>query len=138
MGKILGFTFAPSFINEADLKRDFEEFARKIRCKLYFRNDITEGYISLLPAFRSKSSWNPPKEHPALEMFLSQLERDIFSVFPGNTASYNLTKNEWFAMRGLAEDSIIIKPVDRWSCVVVWARTEYLAEAENHLSDSST
>ena len=68
-------------------------------------------------------------------MFLSQLEEDIFTVLPGNAASYNLTKNEWLAMRGLAEDrSIIIKPADKGSCVVVWDRADYLAEAGNHLS----
>ena len=42
-------------------------------------------------------------------------------------------------MRGLAEErSIIIEPTDIGSCVVVWDRANYLAEAENHLSDSST
>ena len=103
----LGFTPPPSFINESDLKRDFEDFARKIRCKWYFRNDVTESF-SQLPAFRNKSNWNPPKGHSTLEMFLSQLEGDIFSVLPGNTSSYNLTKNEWLAMRGLAENRSII------------------------------
>ena len=120
------------------MKRDFQDFARKVRCKWYFRNDATENF-SQLPAFRNKSNWNPPKEHSALQMFLSQLEGDIFSVLPGNTSSYNLTKNEWLTMRGLAEDmSIIIKPADNGSCVVVWDRADYLAEAENHLSDSRT
>ena len=70
LGKGLGFTSAPSFINESDLKRDFEDFARKMRCKWYFRNDITENF-SQLPVFQNKSNWNPPKRHPALEMFLS-------------------------------------------------------------------
>ena len=43
------------------------------------------------------------------------------------------------AMRGLAEDtSIVIKPADKGSCVVGWGRSDYLVEAENHLSDSST
>ena len=42
-------------------------------------------------------------------------------------------------MRGLAEErSIIIKPADKGSCVVVLDRTDYLAEAENHVSDSNT
>ena len=72
-------------------------------------------------------------------MFLSQLEGDIFLVLPGNTSSYNLTKNELLLMRGLAEDrSIIITPTDKGSFVIVWDRADYLAEAENHLSDSST
>ena len=72
-------------------------------------------------------------------MFLSQLEKDIFSVLPGNTSSCNLTKHEWLAVRGLAEDkSIIIKPADKGSIVVLWDKVDYLAEAENHLSGSST
>ena len=42
-------------------------------------------------------------------------------------------------MQGLAEDrSIVIKPADKGSCVVVWDKIDYLVEAENHLSDNST
>ena len=70
---------------------------------------------------------------------LSRMEADLFSLLPGNTTQYNLSKEEWLAMRGLAEDrSIVIKPADKGSCVVVWDRTDYLLEAEKHLSDSST
>ena len=37
-------------------------------------------------------------------------------------------------MRGLAEDcSIVIKPADKGSFVVVWNKLGYLAEAENHI-----
>ena len=42
-------------------------------------------------------------------------------------------------MRGLAEDrSIIIKSANKGSCVVVWDRADYFAEAENHFSHGST
>ena len=72
-------------------------------------------------------------------MSLSQMESDFFWLLPGNTTQYNLSKEEWLAMRRLAEDrSIVIKPVDKGSCVVVWDRTDYLLEVEKHLSDSST
>ena len=37
--KRLGFSPTPSFINEADLVRDFDDFARKMRYKWYFRNE---------------------------------------------------------------------------------------------------
>ena len=53
-------------------------------------------------------------------MFLSQMEADVFSLLPGNTTQYNLSKEKWLAMRGLAEDcSILIKPADKGSCLVV-------------------
>ena len=53
LGKGLGFSLTPSFINEADLKSDFANFSRKIRRKWYFRNDISENF-SKTPAFRTK------------------------------------------------------------------------------------
>ena len=107
----------------------------------FFRNEPTEDF-SEIPAFRIKSNWSSTKGHPALEMFLNQMEGEIFSLLPGNSASYNLTKVEWKAMRGLAEDrSIVITPADKGSCVVVWdtlTLSDYLAEGENHLKDNNT
>ena len=72
-------------------------------------------------------------------MFLSKLENELFSFLPGKPQAYNLTKEEWVAMRSLAEDrSIIIKPADKGSCVVVWDREDYLPEGYKQLSDTST
>ena len=52
--------------------------------------------------------------------------------------THNLTKNEWLAMMGPAEErSIIIKPTGKGSCVVEWDRADYLTEAENSTTDSS-
>ena len=105
---------------------------------MVFCNGPTKEFIEI-PAFRIKSNWSSPKGHLALEMFLSQMEGEMFSPLPGNSTSYNLTKEEWKAMRGLAENrSIVIKPADKGSCVVVWDKLDYLAEAENHLKDNNT
>ena len=54
LSKGLGFAPTPSFINESDFKRDFEDFARKIRCKWYFRNGLTESF-SQIPVLPNKS-----------------------------------------------------------------------------------
>ena len=66
----------------------------KIRCKWYFQNKITEDF-SNTSGFKTKSNGNPPKSHPALEMFLSKVEPDMFSRLPSNTKSCNLSKEEW-------------------------------------------
>ena len=88
------------------------------------------------PTFNIKSNWNLPNGHPALEIFLSKLENEVFSVLPGTPCDYNLSKEEWLAMTGLAEDrNIIIKQADKGSCVVLWDREDYLAEAEKQLQD---
>ena len=60
-------------------------------------------------------------------MFLSQMEADVFSLLPGNTTRYILTKQEWLAMIGLGEDrSIVIKPAGKGSCVVFWDWADFL------------
>ena len=86
------------FINEADLKRDFADFSRKMRCKWYFKNDIE------ILAFYNKSNRNPPQGQPELETFLSQMEAVVFSRLPGNTTRYNFIKKECLALRVCAED----------------------------------
>ena len=65
--KGLGFSPTPSFINEADLQRDFDDFARKMRCKWYFRNE-SQDIPSAVSTFKPKSTWNPPKGSPGLEL----------------------------------------------------------------------
>ena len=74
-----------------------------------------------------------------MELFLSRLEKELFSFLPGKPQSYTLTKEEWKAMRNLAEDwSVIIKPADKGSCVVILDREDYLAEGYRQLSYHST
>ena len=60
-----GLDYAPiqNKINEPELRTDFEEFCRKMRLKWHFRNDTTSNF-SEIPAFRPKSTWNPPKRAP--------------------------------------------------------------------------
>ena len=102
-----------------NLRSDFHEFARKMRRKWFFCNKSTENFKETL-AFCIKSNWNLPNGHPAIEIFLSKFEKEVFSVLSGTPFDCNLSKKEWLAMRGLAEDqNIIIKPVDQYSCVVV-------------------
>ena len=55
-------------INEPELRNDCNEFCRRMSLKWYFRNEITPNF-SEVPAFRPKSSWNPPEGHPNLEVF---------------------------------------------------------------------
>lgn len=53
--KGLSFVAVPNMINEADLKRNFEEFERNLRCKWYFGNQITDDF-SEIPACISIST----------------------------------------------------------------------------------
>ena len=108
-----------------------------MRCKWYFRNE-SQDVPSEVSTYKPKSIWNPPKGSPALELFLSKVKEDIFSVLPGHPKKFNLNREEYLSMRSLQNDrSIIIKPADKGSAVVVWDRQDYLKETERKLSDSS-
>ena len=50
----LGFSLTPSFVNEADLPRDFDDFAKKMRCKWYFRNE-SQDVPSEVSTYKPKS-----------------------------------------------------------------------------------
>ena len=75
----------------------------------YFQNEIPENF-SEVPAFFPKSSWNPPQGHSNLEMYLSQVETELFSVADEPIRYSNLSKKEWIAMRSLVDNrSIVVK-----------------------------
>ena len=95
-----GLDFAPfqRKVNEPELRRDFQEFCRRMRIKWHFRNEISEDF-SEVPAFPPKSSWNPPQGHPNLEVYLSQVENELFSIADEPIRYSNLSKEEWIAMR---------------------------------------
>ena len=117
-------------MNEPELRRDFEEFHRRMRIKWYFQNEISENF-SEVPAFSTKSSCIPPQGHFNLEVYLSQVKTELFSIFDEPIRYSNLSKKKWIAMKSLDEDRfIVIENADKGSCIVVWDRDDYLREVE--------
>ena len=45
-------------------------------------------------AFDTKSNWNPPKGHPHLEVFLSRVEEELFTVIERPVRHSNLFQEE--------------------------------------------
>ena len=82
LSKGLSFVPTPSAINEMQLRDDFAEFSRRMRCRWYFRNEVSEDF-GQVPSFRKKSEWNPPMGHPELELYLSKVEKELFDKLPG-------------------------------------------------------
>ena len=127
---VLDYALIQNKVNQLELRQDFDEFSRKMHHKWYFRNEATEDF-SETPSFRCKSSWKPPQGNASLELFLSQIERELFEIPKKRLGYSNFSKEEWECMRSLANDrSIVIKKADQGSCVVVWDREDYIAEAE--------
>ena len=136
-----GLDFAPiqRSINEPELRKDFEDFSRRMRIRWNFRDQLSEDF-SDKSAFRPKSNWKPPPGHPDLELFLSQLEKEIFNGLLNDFISLpsNMYKEEWEALRGLADyRSVVIKQADEGSCMVVWCRDAYIKKANKQLEDKT-
>ena len=134
-----GLDFAPILrkLNEPELQRDFKDFCRRMRLKWNFGDEPTP-FFSEQPSFSPKSSWSLTVGHPNLEVFLSQIEQELFRI-PDKSLTYsNLTREEWQTIRSLADDrSIVIKKADKGSCVVVCDRDDYLSDAEKQLCDKA-
>ena len=71
-------------------------------------------------------------------MFLSGVEKELFSDEMNDSTQSNLSGDEWKALRNLADDrSIVIKGADKGSSVVIWDREDYLQEASKQLRDTN-
>ena len=91
--KGLDFASMQNKINEPELRFDFEEFSQSMTTKWHFRNEPTPLF-SESPAFRTRSSWKPPLSHPNIEVFLSHLAKEIFTLSQKPLRYSNLCKEE--------------------------------------------
>ena len=106
-----------------------------MRIKWHFHNDVTPQFTEI-PALATKSKWQLPKGHPNLEDILSRTEKELFELNQTPLGYSNFSKEEWQAMRSLANDrSIVIRKAYKGSCVVVCDRENYGAETKKQLGD---
>ena len=64
-----------------------------MRIKWYFRNEPRLDF-SKKPTFHPKSSWNPPKGDPRLEVFLGKVEEKLLAVIERSVRHSNLSQEE--------------------------------------------
>ena len=124
-----GLKFVPSAnkIDRAKLKRELEEYGRKLRLMWHFRNDERNFTAD---RFRHKSSFNPRNKDTIIETYLSCSEEVLLDIEILSKRYNNLTKDERDALYSLKDDPfIIIKGADKGSVVVAWDREDYLKEA---------
>ena len=69
--------------------------------------------------------------HPNQEVFLSQVQNELFKENQNSLRYFNLSQEEWRTVRSLADErSIVIKKGDKGPSVVVWDRQDHIEEAE--------
>ena len=68
----------------------------------------TKGF-SEMSSFRCKLSWKHPQGNASLELFLSQIDRELFEI-PKKCLGYpNFSKEEWECKQSLANDRSIVR-----------------------------
>ena len=130
-----GLKFVPTAnkIDQAKLKRELEEYGRKLRLMWHFRNDERPFFRE---RFKPKSTFNPRNKDAVIETYLSCLEERLLDIEIPSKRFNNLTKDERNAMYSLKDDkSIIIKGADKGAAVIVWDREDYIKEATKQLED---
>ena len=76
--------------------------------------------------------------HPNVEMFLSQIEHEMFKEVQSPLGYSNLSKEECKAVRSLVNNgNILINKADKGSCVVIWDRSDYIMEGVKQLNDKA-
>ena len=89
-------------IIEPELRKDFFEFCWHMRNKWYFWNEPTLQF-SEVRCFKTKSLWRPPNGHPALKIFLSKVEKDLFENCKKQQTYSDFNSEEGKAMHSLAD-----------------------------------
>ena len=76
----LNFCPTPSSIDKFQLKKDIYEFGWQLKLKYYFDNVDKSMDSGNNRSFKDKSKWVPEVNKPMLDLFLKNLELELFSI----------------------------------------------------------
>ena len=68
-------------------------------------------------------------------MFLRKIKEELFKVIETPLNYSNLIKEEWQAIRFLADDSSIVIKIDKGSSIYIWDKANYLKKGNKQLSN---
>ena len=125
--------------NNNELKRDVNDFCRKLRLKEYFADkNINDDSI-----VKGKSNFQPERNrNQTLEKyidFLKTFSDNYESDNNGYQRKNNLSKNESDALQKLIEDDdVIIKQADKGGAFVLMKRDFYISKMNDHLDKTET
>ena len=142
--KNLNFCPTPGHYNKSILKKDLESFNRKIKLKTFFYNKNVQKQETELankePVIKSKTNWEPKKNHHTVETFIEAVNKDIVKRFSDTKKlpKNNLTdtdKNaiEYFSKR----KDLVITKADKGGANVILDVKDYIAKANEQLQDNS-
>ena len=122
-------------------KAQLKEWERLVRLREFWHNreDADSDNINTEDNTYKESKWTPPKgRDPCLDLYIEEVAREILQRSHRKVKG-NLTKGEERALCDLIEDrSIIIRPADKGSGIVVMDADEYERQLHSEMQDGST
>ena len=112
-----------------DIMADFNEFARKLRCKYHFyrKNDRQ------IHPFRENTGFEPDKACPALESYIDKTKLELSSIYIRKYRP-NMTNSETRALHNLKQNNgIVIKKADKSKTFVIMDKDKYVEEGLRQL-----
>ncbi|CAG2212370.1 unnamed protein product [Mytilus edulis] len=112
-----------------DLLHDFDELARKMRCRYLYHGNLDE-----IHPFRVKSGHTPPLSCNTLENYLFNTKHELSSMQIRKFRN-NLSLSQRSGISSLLNDeSLIIKKADKSNNVVILDKVNYLLEGDRQLN----
>ena len=123
---------APRDINWQEVHDDLEAFEARLRTAVFFMEKDAEEPASNvhsqdhLPPIPGKKGWKPPiSKFPELELFLSNVRKDILNPRYIRNSQDNLSKGERSALRELKNSDVTIRIQDKGSRFALINSNEY-------------
>ena len=131
LAKGLKFIPTPSSKNaKMSILKDYNEFARKLRCRYMFSQEKTD-----LHPFRSNTGYKPASTCHTLENYIDLTKLELSFLPIERNVKNNLTKGERIALRNLKNDeTIVIKKADKNSNCVILDKLDYITEVTRQLN----
>ena len=115
---------------KSDLIKDYNEFARKLRCKFHF----DEGNDYKYHPFLTSSGYKPCPANNSLENYIFQTRLEIDNLKIVHSKD-NLNKDERAALHSIKSNrNFVLRRADKNNCTVIWDKNEYIKEAYRQLS----
>ncbi|XP_061192295.1 uncharacterized protein LOC133200524 [Saccostrea echinata] len=129
-----GLKFVPSPIShqvKQQVMRDFNEFARKLKCKYMFHDPDSDNNIH---PFRMKSGFEPQIINNSVQTYIDKTRLELSSMEVRKSTD-NLSISERQALKRLkGRKDIIIKKADKNNMCVVIKKTDYILEGQRQLN----
>jgi hypothetical protein len=134
----------PNSANWDQLHQDYERFVNNVRREIFFHNSVQPPPTQTSDVPRRPSTWKAPRSNiPEAEIFLKQVEKDLFADVQPKKVATNLSKEEKKVLQECRkmlnnpETEDVIRIQDKGNKFVIVDKQTDIQKAERQIQKSS-